>query len=212
MKNRGALIFLGMATALFVTVGAVQAKESKPSPKETAAKAEKAAKEAKAAAELNGTKWSVELTPSSGEGAKKSVKDTLTFEGGKVSSQSLSRDGYPTSNFTLTIGNDGSTTVWETMQTKEGVGVAFWRGERQADAMHGVLSKHLGDGIAQDYYFSGKLTESKPASEPAVAPAKQPAVATPAQPAAPVAKPADASTAGAGVGRPNPPAKQKKGW
>ena len=66
----------------------------------------------------------------------------------------MEKSGYPASNYSLTLGGDGRA-VWETMQTKEGEGVAFWRGEVEGATMRGVLSKHPTEGPAEDYSVSG---------------------------------------------------------
>ena len=109
---------------------------------------------AKAAAQLNGTQWAIELTPMYGKKPKRPLKDTVAFEQGTVTSEELSSDGYPTSNYTLTVGDDGIS-VWETMQTSERNGVVFWRGEVHGETMRGILSKHPLKGDAEDYTFVG---------------------------------------------------------
>ena len=165
---------LAVATVFLITTDRAEAKEASKghpavlSPASAEKIAVKAAKEKEAAALLNGTIWSIEWTPLSGGKPKKPLKDTLTFENGKVTSETLSRDGYPTSNYTLTVGEDG-VTVWETMQTKEKTGVVFWRGERQGDTMRGILSKQPADGPPVDHSFSGRLVETKQPA-PAVPP------------------------------------------
>jgi hypothetical protein len=126
-----------------------------------------AAKRAKARAEattkLNGT-WAVELMPMFGD-KKQPKPDTLSFDQGKVSSSTLGKDGYSVTNATISVGDDG-VPVWETMQTSEGKGVAFWRGELHGETMTGVLSKHPVEGSTEDYSFSGKKT-GETASMPA---------------------------------------------
>ena len=114
---------------------------------------------------LNETEWSIELIPSSA-GKAKPMKDTLRFEEGKVTSEKSSSEGFPTSNFTLSIA-DGGTPIWETMQTgKEGT-LIFWRGEIHDDTMRGLYSKPSNkEGVPpQDFSFSGKQTKKlKPAA------------------------------------------------
>ena len=111
-------------------------------------------------AQLDGTRWMLELTPLSGAEKVKAQKDTVTFDAKQVSSERLSKTGYPPSNYTLTIGDDG-VPVWETMQTKEGEGVAFWRGEFHGTTMRGVLSKHPVKGVAEDFSFTGQEVGGK---------------------------------------------------
>lgn len=166
---RSARFTFAMICALLLTSVPAGAKEN---PKDAAVLREKREKEA--AALLDGTLWSVEMMSLSGEKGKKSLQDTLRFEDEKIASTALSKEGYPSSNYTLTVGEDGLI-VWETMQTKEGAGVVFWRGERQGDTMRGILSKQPLEGNNVDYSFSGKMTG---AAAPAAAPAATPAAMT----------------------------------
>ena len=106
-------------------------------------------------AQLDGTRWMLQLTPLAGGEKAKSQKDTVTFDAKQISSERLTKAGFPASNYTLTIGDDG-VAVWETMQTKEGEGVAFWRGELHGATMRGVLSKHPADGTPEDFSFTGQ--------------------------------------------------------
>ncbi len=215
-------ISLGIVVALLIVPVLTQAKEDKRQrPSESsetspAARAEKAAKESAAVALLNGTKWSIELIPVSAEKAKRPLKDTVRFEKGKIISEMMSKEGYPMTNFTLTM--NGDTPVWETMQTKEGSGVCFWRGERQGETMRGILSKHPAEGASVDLSFSGKLIETKPAvpetSGPPFLPNKS------AVPPVAAASPVSSASTKASVSTQTtkqtaPPAssqKSKKGW
>ncbi len=173
----------------------------------------KKAREAAAIAGLNGTIWEIELTPMSGEPGKRPVKETLRFDQGKVTAERLASEGYPASNFTLTIGND-EIPVWETMQTGEGKGVVFWRGELHGQTLSGVLSKHPVEGTTEDYSFVGHAATGSAApvmpAPSSQAPAAQGGATTPAPkvaatPAAPVTPaPAAASTLQS--------APKKKGW
>jgi hypothetical protein len=153
---------------------------------------------------IDGTSWAVELTPMGGEG--KPTKDTINFAGRQVTSKFLDKHGYGTSNFTLTIGGDG-VPVWETMQTKEGEGVAFWRGEFHGDSMRGILSKQMAEGATQDYSFAGRESSGRRVAAdavPSAAPASSSTAAAPA-PSAPAAvtPPPAAAT---------PQPKKKRGW
>ena len=229
--KRWTRVVLAMLCAFILTPVPAGAKVD---PKAAAEAELKAKREKEAAALLNGTVWNVEMVPLSGEKGKKPLADTLTFEGGKINSKSLSKEGYATSNYTLTV-EVGDLVIWETMQSKEGTGVVFWRGERQGDTMRGILSKQPTDGKNVDYSFSGKvLSPAAPPASPAVVPeappvAPSPAVTDPAsqhsmtasapaaeQPVALPAAPARAApeTKAAAPAPAQPPAapKKKKGW
>lgn len=162
-------------------------------------------------AQLDGTQWSLQLNPSSGAKDVKPQKDTISFTKRQVSSAFLTKAGYPTSNYSLTLGNDGRA-VWETMQTKEGEGVTFWRGEIEGAVMHGVLSKHPLEGNPEDYSIVGQIVGDKKIDIPAFAQA--PAGAVQVQPAAagvspPPSTPAPTPAASATQEK---PAKKKRKW
>ncbi len=184
---------------------------------------------------LNGTSWTLELRLLNSD--KKPLQDTVSFSGRTVTSKRLSKAGYPTSNYSLTIGENGLI-VWETMQTKEGEGLAFWRGEFSEATMRGVLSQQPTDGPTENYSFIGKQAggnafsaapaAEQPASTPAVSATESvPAPAAPApEPAAPVSTPPEASVSApppalapavvapqpAQAPATEPPPKKKKGW
>ena len=165
---------------------------------ETAQKAavQKTKRQRETLAQLNDTRWTIELSPMSGERSeppKRKPTDTLSFSDGKISSERLDKDGFGTSNFTLTVGEDGIP-VWETMQSKPDGSNAFWRGELHGERMSGILSRHAADGTTQDFSFVGQPVGAAPAVVPSPA-------ATP-----PDSKSAPASTPTI------PPAKKKKGW
>lgn len=109
---------------------------------------------------LDGTRWTIELSPLGGGEKAKPRKDTVTFGASTTASEWLSTQGYPRSNYTVTIGDDG-VVVWETMQTHEGEGVAFWRGEVHGATMRGVLSRHPVEGTPQDFSWSGREADGK---------------------------------------------------
>ncbi len=156
--------------------------------------AAKQARAAEVAARLSGAEWVIELTPMSGEGAKATRQDTLLFADGTVTSKQLSAKSYNTTNYTLTIGDDG-TPVWETMQTSEAEGVAFWRGELREDGMRGILSKHPLEGNAEDYSFVSR-GEKRVEPEKKAEPAQKAASETAAAPAvtAPASTPAESAS------------------
>ena len=183
-------------------------------------------------ARLDGTAWSLELRPLEGTG--KTKQDTVSFTGRTVTSQRMEKLGYAASNYSLNVKED-QTASWETMQTKAGEGVVFWRGELEGETMRGVLSQQPAKGPAENYSFVGKQTGGpKPAeakapeavaAQPVPPPAAPEAVPTapiaPAmpQPAAAVSAP-EPAPAQMAAPRPVPaqptapeaPKKKKKGW
>lgn len=124
-----------------------------PSPA-PAAVTDQQTKSTEAARQLNGTVWSLELAPLSGPPPKRPLTEVLRFEQGKLTAEHLATDGYPASNFTLSVGDD-NIPVWETMQAVDGKGVVFWRGELHGETMQGILSKHPLEGATEDYSFAG---------------------------------------------------------
>ena len=196
MNTRGIALIIGV---LCVGVGAAMAEvpaapaKTKPEatqPPQASQPSEKEKLRQETRAKLKGTTWNLELKPLGGTG--KSQKDTLTFTEREVTSTHLTKAGYGTSNYSVNVGDDLSV-VWETMQTKEGEGPAFWRGELlPGDVMRGVLNQQHTDGQSTDFSFSGAQTgkaEPPAQAEPAAtgpAPAVQD-VATPGAtpPAAP---------------------------
>lgn len=140
--------------------------ESKPAPtsaKKTDKKSEKAQQDALNARReaiqqkrkaLNDTEWQIELTSTSGGAKAKKEIDIVVFKNNQVTVRGYSAKGFPTTNYTLTIQPDG-TIVWETMQTSEKSGVAFWRGEITSNiqSMRGILSYHINDRTIHDFSF-----------------------------------------------------------
>lgn len=111
-------------------------------------------------AQLEGTRWAVNLMPLGGADKAKPRQDAVLFTGKTVSSESLTKAGYPGSNYSLTI-EDGGMATWETMQTKEGEGVVFWKGEVNGSKLQGVLSKHPANAAPEDFSFSGVEASGK---------------------------------------------------
>jgi len=101
--------------------------------------------------EIDNTEWQIELAPLSGKGKKEA--DTLVFKGGQVGLSGYSKKGFAPTNFTLSVQEDGMV-VWETMQTSEKSGIAFWRGEMaDGQTMRGIFSYHPDDKTTIDYSF-----------------------------------------------------------
>jgi hypothetical protein len=114
--------------------------------------------------ELNNTEWAVEMSSLSNPKAKKE-EDAVIFKDNQVSIASYSKKGFPTTNFTLTVQEDGMV-IWETMQTSEKSGIAFWRGELdpKMQTMRGVVSYAIDNKNKQDYSFVSVSKKNIPAS------------------------------------------------
>ena len=142
---------------------------------------EKSAEEKKrdeARAALNGTSWAAQLRS---DKTGKTYQDTLTFQGRTVSSAWLSKAGYGSSNYSPRV-EEGGLVVWETMQSKEGEGLAFWRGEMQGTKMSGVLNKQPTKGEPESFTFTAVPSGQPPT--PMAAPAAGTKAASASQAAA----------------------------
>ena len=158
--------------AVFIAVGVGYAEsQKKAAPKAAEISADQMAEMlAKKKAELNGTEWNIKLTPMGG-GHGKAENDALSFANDKIASKNLEQRGYGPTNFTVRLQDDGTFT-WETMQTSEKEGVAFWRGDIKDGVMRGVLSKRDKKNNTSDFNLvsTGSQAAAKPAPE--VSPAK----------------------------------------
>jgi len=101
-------------------------------------------------AELNGTQWAVTVRPAGSRGSAE--EDIITFAKGKVNSQNLSGAGFPNTDFTVRVEEDGNL-IWETMQIDEDGNHVFWRGDVKNGIMRGMLSKRDSRGRGSDYSF-----------------------------------------------------------
>ncbi len=111
--------------------------------------------------ELNNTQWEIEVKPGGGRG--KAYTDVLTFTDRRMESKKFKDQGFGPSNYTLRIDSQG-TASWETMQTKEGA-VVFWRADRRAGKMRGVISVQPARGKNKSFTFisvSSKKIEPPP--------------------------------------------------
>lgn len=114
----------------------------------------------KAKEDLDGTSWKITLRDMVRvEGKKvKQMEDEIYFKDMRVRSKRMTDEGFNPTNYTVRVkGRDNETTVWETMQTSEDKGVAFWRGSKKkgSETMRGVLSWHISDTKKEDYSFRG---------------------------------------------------------
>lgn len=140
------------------TPGAVAAQTPDP------AQAKREKLKAEFRARLDGTSWALELRRVGG--GKKSLKDTLTFQGGTVTSQRLSKAGYTTSNVSLIVDSDDMV-IWQTMQMKEGKGRVFWRGQLQDEnEMDGLMNQQPQEGQQEEFVFTASRIEVGAGVEP----------------------------------------------
>ncbi len=102
--------------------------------------------------QLNGSTWEITLTQMTSEKKKRKTNDTLNFVDNQIKSKELTSDGFLPSNFTLSLKGE-DIVIWETMQTSDKKGLAFWKGEVENGVMRGVLSRHLADNKVKDYSF-----------------------------------------------------------
>jgi membrane-associated HD superfamily phosphohydrolase len=117
-------------------------------------------------AELNNTEWQIELNPlGAAVGKSKKEAETVTFKNSQVMFSNFGKKGFPATNFTLTIQDDGII-VWETMQTAEKAGTAFWRGELNDNMqeMRGIVSHQIDAKTKQDFSFISTARKSIPAA------------------------------------------------
>ncbi len=103
--------------------------------------------------QLNNTEWEIELTLLSNKKIKQ--VDVITFKNNQFVSAKFSQLGFSATNYTLSLEKEDKI-VWETMQTSEKYGIAFWRGELDLglSKMQGILSQHVDDKTTNDYSFS----------------------------------------------------------
>lgn len=101
--------------------------------------------------ELNNMEWKIKLSPI-GNTNDKGYEDTLSFINSIFSSEKLESESFPGSNYTVSLKGE-DVIVWETMQTSESAGVAFWRGELENNIMRGVLSVRSDEKTYMDFSF-----------------------------------------------------------
>jgi hypothetical protein len=110
---------------------------------------------------LDGTSWSINITPSEGG---KSFQDVLSFSGRAVSSEHFAKKGFGSSNYTLNI-QGGGQAVLDTMQSNPDEGLVLWRIELSGDSIRGNLNRRPKSGKAEDYTFNGSRTMTPSAKE-----------------------------------------------
>jgi hypothetical protein len=126
--------------------------------KEAARRAEELMKKTEEAVTvLNKREWTVYLIERNTK-TPEIHKDTIDFEGRKVTSSVLSEEGYPQSNCTVTL-KDNEDIVWETMQTNEDKDRAFWKGTLTDNSMKGVLIMQPQSGAVRSYTVTSEKPE-----------------------------------------------------
>ena len=109
-----------------------------------------------ASSPLDGTKWTVKVTPDE-ESAKKGEKafdDTLMFKNNKVTMSACVKKGFKASEYTAT--QVGQTWNFSTEQTSTLHGKSEWKAEITGDVIKGTLTVTKKDGSVLNYTFDGK--------------------------------------------------------
>lgn len=105
-------------------------------------------------ASLEGTEWNIRLMPMHAKTQDVIAQESLAFTQRQVSSQTLGRDGFSPSRYTMMLQPDG-TMNWETMQVNPAGETLLWQGEWQGPAMRGVLTRQAKDGKPEHFTFVG---------------------------------------------------------
>jgi REP element-mobilizing transposase RayT len=104
---------------------------------------------------LTGTSWEIKVQPMTAMGQQVLQTDDLEFRDGKVSSRQLTAQGFPPSNYTLSVQPRG-VVVWETMQTSPTGEVVCWRGEWTGERMYGVMTRQSPGQPTINFSFVGQ--------------------------------------------------------
>ena len=154
-KNRGLLLAVVFILSLFLS-GVSEAGKKEEYKLQRAKKRRERIRAIKK--NLNGTTWGITLKPSVTQKRKRSIKDIVTFQNGKIGSKVMVSEGFSPSNFSIRIKREKNV-IWETMQTSEKKGLAFWKGEIEDGIMRGVLSWHVDEKTIKDYTFVSEKQE-----------------------------------------------------
>ncbi len=154
---------LGIMLLLNCGYGLAASKEA-TAPKPSAADEKKLAEKRKLIAEkqkdLNGSRW--EVLVQSRDKKEKDEKDVLTFQDDQIQSERLSKRGFGSTNYTISVPGGEGAGVWESMKTGSD-GVVFMRGEWSKEAMSGSVNEQLEDGkVIKEYYFTSNLRKTIP--------------------------------------------------
>lgn len=112
--------------------------------------------------EINGSRWEV-VVDSSSDPKKKGEKDAFVFQNDQITSSNLSKRGFGTTNYTVSVPSEESDSgIWETMKTGKD-GVIFIRGEWTKDKMQGSVTEQLDGGKKiKEYTFTATSREAMP--------------------------------------------------
>lgn len=161
MVGIGILVATGSSTYLYISKKALEDKYTAMLAAKEAEFAEKTKFENRSPielAELNGTKWEVEMVALPAGSQAETIKDTLHFVNGKFYSERMLAQRYKPTNITIS-GTPGNMQTWETIQTNPDGSQVAWRGDWQGDAMKGVLSVTAPGEKPRDFsFFSLKWT------------------------------------------------------
>lgn len=105
---------------------------------------------------LDGTKWSVKVTPdamAAGKG-EKTFDDVLVADGGLVTMSECIKWGFRPSKYTTE--QAGSGWSFRTEQTSEKEGTSIWTADIAGDTISGKLVWTKKDGTVLNYAFEGK--------------------------------------------------------
>jgi len=110
----------------------------------------------KGLAGLEGTRWSVIVTPDETAMSKgeKIYNDTLVFSGGKVTMNECVAYGFGATAYTAA--KSGDSWSFSTDQASEKEGKTRWTAEMKADSVKGTLVWTKKDGTVFNYTFGGK--------------------------------------------------------
>jgi hypothetical protein len=139
-------------TALFLAIagGAV------PTGPEAAARQEKAPPQKAPAAPLEGTRWSVMMTPDAAakEKGEASFEEVLIFEGGKVTMTTCQTYGFAPSPYTATT--SGDIVSFMTRQSGSEAGKSTWTGDFKGNTVNGTMVWTKPDETIVSYAYAGK--------------------------------------------------------
>jgi len=109
-----------------------------------------------AASPLEGSKWTVKVTPDKAamDKGEKVFDDTLIFEDGKVSMTECVKVGFAASSYSTSKMQDHW--MFKTDQMSEKEGKSAWTAQIKGDTIKGKMQWTKKDGTVLSYSFEGK--------------------------------------------------------